>query len=388
MITDFKMSAAKMNTKKSAKSTPPVADTPVSSVATGGSNVVSSLSPTSSLLLPSPSPSKAEFSIDTILAALRAATPEQLAEFLELSRGGHDLWVAKHGTVEAPVKPSKVPRAKAVKKEKVAAPAPLPLPDDGTVPTAASYRLSPADIDSSVCVGRVMKDGVDDDKRWKPSVYRENQCGGAVVDGSDLCATCSKRSEKAAETGKHGPWNGRVTETPPEWCHMLGTTWAAKCKWIGDGGSDSASVATSESAHSEKMEAAAAKKEAAQAKKDAAAAAKAEKDAEKAKAKAEKEAAAVAKKEAAAAAKKSKPAAKKDTAPVSNAVADTSASVATVEGELEIIGHTMYWVRDGNVYEYDEDAKTAGDFIGRKNEDGTIDEDADEVVAAEESDSE
>jgi hypothetical protein len=172
---------------------------------------------------------------------------------------------------------------------------------------------------------------------------------------------------------------------------MLGTTWAAKCKWNPDGGSDSASVASSESAHTEKMDKAAA----AQAKKDAAAKAKAEKAAEKEKAKADAAAKKAEEKEAAAAAKKAtatkKPAAKKDAAPTvstSNVVADTSAPVATVEGELEIIGHTMYWVRDGNVYEYDEDAKTAGDFIGRKNDDGTIDEDADEVVDAEESDSE
>jgi hypothetical protein len=135
---------------------------------------------------------------------------------------------------------------------------------------------------------------------------------------------------------------------------------------------------------------------AAQAKKDAAAKAKAEKAAEKEKAKAAAAAKKAEEKEAAAAAKKAtatkKPAAKKDATPAttstSNVVADTSAPVATVEGELEIIGHTMYWVRDGNVYEYDEDAKTAGDFIGRKNDDGTIDEDADEIVDAEESDSE
>ena len=92
---------------------------------------------------------------------------------------------------------------------------------------------------------------------------------------------------------------------------------------------------------------------------------------------------------AAAAAKKSaakKPAAKpkKDAA---EAVADTTAPVATADGELEIIGHTMYWVRNGNVYEYDEESKAAGSFMGRKNEDGSIDEDADEVADAE-SDSE
>jgi hypothetical protein len=102
--------------------------------------------------------------------------------------------------------------------------------------------------------------------------------------------------------------------------------------------------------------------------------------------KAEAKAAAAAKKaeEKAAAPKKAK--AKKEVA-ASNVVADTTAPVATAEGDLEIIGHTMYWLRNGNVYEYDEESKAAGSFVGRKNEDGSIDEDADEEVDAE-SDSE
>jgi hypothetical protein len=82
------------------------------------------------------------------------------------------------------------------------------------------------------------------------------------------------------------------------------------------------------------------------------------KEAAKAKEKAEKESA-----------KKAKPTKKAATSAVSvgaAAAADTSAPVATVAGELEVIGHTMYWVRDGNVYEYDEETRKAGTFVGRK----------------------
>jgi hypothetical protein len=240
--------------------------------------------------------------------------------------------------------------------------------------------MNPADIDHSTCVGRKLDGG--EDKRWKPVVYREHQCCKAVDDGSDLCSGCTSRQEKAAETGKGGAWNGRVTEDPPSWCHMLGTAISAKCKWNPDGASDSASVASSHSSTAEKMDA----------KKEAAAAAAAKKEAAAA---AKKEAAAAAKAEKAAAAPKKEKKEKKSKAAAaatssSNAapaVADTSAPVATVEGEVEIIGHTMYWVRNGNAYEYDEESKKVGAFMGRKTPAGDIDEDADEEVE-EESDSE
>jgi hypothetical protein len=110
-------------------------------------------------------------------------------------------------------------------------------PDFVSPPSASSYRLDPSAIDRSRCVGRVWKDGVDDDKRWKPAVYRERQCGRKMVDDSDLCTTCLKRYKKASgEDAMLGTvaWLGRVTEDPPAWCHMLGTAWAVKCKWVGD----------------------------------------------------------------------------------------------------------------------------------------------------------
>lgn len=109
---------------------------------------------------------------------------------------------------------------------------PLPeFPDGSEQPTAAAYRLTPDQIDTTVCVGRTVWDA---DKRWKPQIHRERQCGGAVVEGSDLCAACIHYCEEHSvkdTPSKHSRWNGRVTEEPPSWCPMLGTERSAKCKW-------------------------------------------------------------------------------------------------------------------------------------------------------------
>lgn len=379
-----------MSSSKTSKKTPkPAVDTvPVDGPATsgGGSSLLASSSSASSAASHSPSvvavdaakaASHSSFaplvpvgiSLEDILAALRTATPEQLSELREAIG------------VSTTKKASAAAAAPKPKKEK-SIPAPLPVPDDGSVPTAASYRMNPSDIDHSVCVGRILRED-DKDKRWKPAVYREHQCCKAVNTGSDLCSGCNSRQEKAAETGKHGAWNGRITEDPPSWCHMLGTAVSAKCKWNPDG--DSASIASSHSSTTEQMDA----------KKEAAAAAKAEKAAAAAAKKEE-----AAKKKAAAAAAKAEKAEKPKKEKKSNAaetsssnaasapaVADTSAPIATVAGKVEIIGHTMYWVRNGNAYDYDEETKKVGAFMGRKTPAGDIDEDAEEVTE-EESDSE
>ena len=145
-------------------------------------------------------------------------------------------------------------------------------PAEDDAPSAGAYRLAEDAIDMSTCLGRKFSSGAD--KRWKPAIYRESQCGAAVEDDCDLCKTCQRRMEKFAEeedvakAQKIG-WLGRVTEEPPGWVHMLGTEWAEvkKPKWLGGAGSDlddsaeMSSVASSVAAKkAKKVVAAAAKK--------------------------------------------------------------------------------------------------------------------------------
>jgi hypothetical protein len=131
--------------------------------------------------------------------------------------------------------------------KKSAAPArPLPEAVEGA-PEASEYRLPEGEIQEGVCIGRLF---TEEDRRWSPAVFGERQCGKELADGEELCTTCSRRQDKFAETSKPGPWNGIVTEDPPEWAHMLGTAWAEKCRWRGEGATDSASEASSVSAAS------------------------------------------------------------------------------------------------------------------------------------------
>jgi hypothetical protein len=268
------------------------------------------------------------------------------------------------------------------------------LPEAGDVgPDASAYRVSPDDIDESVCVGRSLKGG--DDKRWKPIIYRESQCGKAVVEGSDLCKVCTARQEKyAADSSKPGDWNGRINEEPDAWVHMLGTAWAEEKapKFSGDStsvasGSESGSVKEMTPAKAKAAEKAAEK-----------AAAKAAEKAEKEAAKAAEKAAKAAEKEAKAAEKAAEKAAKtkkpadkpkteKSKAKAKPESKQAEAPVATVDGEIRLVDGTLYMVKKGNVYEWDEMNEKAGVFVGRLKEDDTIDTDADEISTAE-SDSE
>ena len=305
----------------------------------------------------------------------------------------------------ADAKPKKAGRPKKV------APAPVSLPvavagNDEEAPEADAYRLSPEKIQEDLCQGRRLDD---QDRRWKPSVYREVQCSGKPAAGSDLCATCAKRQAKYAEDDSPKVnWHGRITDEPFGWAHMLGTTWAdeKKPKWMGSAASSaSASVVADDSdAASEASAPAAAgagsvkankaaEKEAAKAAKEAEKAAakaakeaeKAEKEAAKAAKEAEKAAAKAAKeaeKEAAKAAKEAKkPAAKKPAAKQVPAKADTGAEVAETAGAMRIIDGTEYWVLpNGNVHDYDSATEQGGVFVGRLTEDGSLDSDADELT--------
>lgn len=329
--------------------------------------------------------------MDTLLTTLRAATPDEWLTFMQLqNERGIPLFHAAAAVAEAATEKKVVPVAQPKKRTVAPKKVAVPVASGADAPDASEYRVAEADIDHSVCIARAF---AGDDKRWSPKVLREKQCGGKLVEGSDLCTTCSKRETKYAAEPKPGPWTGRVTEDPLDWVHMLGTAWAEQKNPKFSATAAAASDSASDSGASEEMEvvpvpvsdkktAAAAKKaeKAAEkaAEKEAAKAAKAaEKEAAKAAKAAEKEAAKAtsAPKKAAAAPKKASPAPKK---------AEAAAIPVDVEFELKMIGDEMYAIKQGNVYEWDADAEKCGDFVGRltgEEDDPSIDTDAAEVTA-------
>ncbi len=340
--------------------------------------------------------------VKSLLAVLRAATEEECCEILTALHKGMPLYSERmDGAVSATKKVRGRPKKAAVPAAAAAATA-LPSVEDGDAPTAGAYRLSAAEIDESVCLGRRFNEtGASKDKRWKPAVYRETQCGKSVVEGSDLCAVCARRQEKfaAEEDAEKAPkigWLDRVTEEPPEWCHMLGTAWAdeKKPKWLGadatgseagsvSGGDEEAPAAAAAAAAAPAPKKAAAAKPSADEKAAALATKKAEKAAaaaaEKAKKEAEKEVAKAAKEAEKAAAKAAKEAAKpakKETAkPAKKAAAvaakaDTAAAAAEADGELEMIDGVMYMIRSGKAFAYNEVTEETGECVGRLSEDG------------------
>lgn len=354
----------------------------------------------------SSSPIAVSSSVPQFIAMLQTATPTEAADILAALDRGLPLWTARQEAAATPVKSKIVKAVKAVAPKVVKEKVVVALPEASAgAPDASEYRMVADSWDSTACIARITKGG--DDKRWKPIIFRESACGSKVVEGSDLCAKCCKREEKYAADPKPGDWCGRLTEEPLDWQHMLGTAWAdeKKPKFLGLSSavvSSAVSVAdevASENGSAEEMPAAQKKPDAAAkaAAKEAAAAAKvAEKEAAKAAAAAAKEAAkaaATAAKEAAKeAAKAAKEAAKAPAAAKAEKVAKPKAkkeavvavaAVVEVEGELKLIDGTLYMVKKGNVFEYDELAEVAGDFVGRLTGDETIDTEAEEVKAAE-----
>lgn len=336
--------------------------------------------------------------MELLLTTLRSATDEQLAEFRTvIGRGSIPTKSAGSVTSRFTKKP-----------DPIGAP---DLPEGPDEPSAEDYRMDEDDIEDDKCLGRVL---LNPDKRWSPMIYSEAQCG-RDVDEDGLCTTCLNRFKKyQSKPGKDAHWEGRVTEDPLPWHHMLGTSWAITkkaeggLKWLtgivasaGSGASDSSSISSSSSSKmsaaelrsaakalaekekAEKKEKEKAEKEAAKAaakaikdaeaamKKAAEKAAKEEEKAKKEKEKADKKAAEKAAKEEEKAKKESKKESKKDSkkdskssttaAPAKTTSTSTAAASA---GEMRCIDGEMFFVKGKKVYEYDFPTESAGSFIG------------------------
>jgi hypothetical protein len=93
-------------------------------------------------------------------------------------------------------------------------------------PEATDYRLKPEWIDTGVCIGRMFAKG-DDDKRWSIAIFRERQCGSAIL-SDGLCVKCLAKSETYESDRTYRKYHGTVLEEPLSWLHMLGTAWATQ----------------------------------------------------------------------------------------------------------------------------------------------------------------
>lgn len=60
---------------------------------------------------------------------------------------------------------------------------------------------------------------------------------------------------------------------------------------------------------------------------------------------------------------------------------NSSKTVAPVYGELQLIGDTVYYVENGNIYEYDEFTEQIGAFLGRKTPASTTEKNSSKTVA-------
>jgi hypothetical protein len=322
-----------------------------------------------------------------------AAPVAGLASLLDLLRSASEQDRAAFAAALNLAPVAAAPAKKSAGRPKKAAAAAVSLPEAGEdgAPSAEDYRLKEEEINADTCQARRLNGG--EDKRWKPAVYRESQCGGKTVEGSNLCEICTRRLQRyVAAPSPKADWTGLVTEEPLDWVHMLGTDWATgkPPKWLGVVTSASGSEASSEAGEVaaapkvSRAEAAAAKaQERAQAtiaraqKKADEAAAKALKKAEEAAAKA---AAKAAEKAAKAAEKKaskpaSKPAASSSAAaaavaPTQEAAASTASAPVDVVGELKLIDGTFYMIKDGDVFEYDTMTEVTGKRVGELTEDG------------------
>jgi hypothetical protein len=273
--------------------------------------------------------------------------------------------------VKTVVKTEKTAPPAPVKKEKTAAApvAAVPIPLDA--PTPASYRLA-ASVIAAHCASKCQArkeppqggSGKGWDKRYSPSVFWEQLCNGDQ-ESEGLCKTCLRYRDQTPKK-----WHGLITEEPLPESHMLGTAWAAKCKWTGSGSSSApvssaASVASVEesvlssapvsAATVAPMEVAAKKVRAPRKKKEAVAA--------------------------------PAPVAAVAVVTLGTAVV-TPAAVSTTEpvadaGELRMLQGEFYWVVGSSVYEYDQIEEKPGDYVGRVRADETIDGDAEEEGAVE-----
>jgi hypothetical protein len=160
-------------------------------------------------------PSSAEIAMDALLATLRGASAEKIAEFRRLLHiDGAPVSLAPGG----PKGTGSVASSR-VKNSDIRVFPEFPL--GNVVPTATDYEIPEALWQPSLCMARVF-DSATPDKRWSVAVYRQGQCCKPVL-ADGLCEVCFKRC--GSYMGKAGNWLGRLDEPIPDWAHVVGNYW-------------------------------------------------------------------------------------------------------------------------------------------------------------------
>ena len=163
-----------------------------------------------------------ELAMEALLATLRGAKPEQVAEFRHLLHiDGAPVSLAR-----TMVKGTGSVASSRVKLADIRSFPEWPLGD--VEPTEEDYGLPESCWQLDRCVGRVIDSKAD--TRWSVACLRWGQCNKEVV-LNGLCETCNKR--EACYMGKPGVWQGRVNEPVPSWSHTVGTDWFYEKKAAG-----------------------------------------------------------------------------------------------------------------------------------------------------------
>lgn len=118
----------------------------------------------------------------------------------------------------------------------------IPAAADGAAPPIAAYH--PTTINPDNCLARRYSSDTKD-RRWSPMVYAAFQCKKKPVSGSDLCERCGRHERKYTDAVAAGAavavlrdidWSGRVGDMAsiPAHSHIAGSQWHLdRCVWTG-----------------------------------------------------------------------------------------------------------------------------------------------------------
>lgn len=228
-------------------------------------------------------------------------------------------------------------------------PVPVVCSDEVNEPEPSDYRIAPEEIDYSLCLGRIF-DG-SHDTRWSPAVYYESQCSRKPMEGHTLCPICYKRLQSVINGTTRFDWGGCVNEELPDSIHMLGSEWSKKCKFNPSKGK----IVIKGAKRTKEMSLYSGSHSSGSIRNDPI-------------------------KVTAVKPKTSTPSVK-----VTGGVAIIPSTPKALKCSMEIklIDGIWYFIKETNVFSYDYESQTVGDYVGQLNYDYTIDNTVSEITESE-----